>query len=43
VGQIIHIAKTIKGKNWNNLSIAKGQSLVYNDSAAEIKDSANKF
>ncbi|MDZ4809347.1 MAG: DUF1572 family protein [Bacteroidota bacterium] len=42
VGQIIHIAKIIKGKNWNNLSIPKGQSQVYNDTA-EIKDPANKF
>ncbi|MCY7311831.1 MAG: DUF1572 domain-containing protein [Chitinophagaceae bacterium] len=42
VGQIIHIAKIIKGKNWNNLSIPKGHSQVYNDTA-EIKDPANKF
>ena len=39
VGQIIHIAKTIKGKNWKNLSIPKGESLIYN-SNAEIKDPA---
>jgi len=42
VGQIIHIAKTIKGKNWNNLSIPKGNSAAYNDSD-EIKDPANKI
>ena len=42
VGQIIHTAKILKGKNWNNLSIPKGQSQVYNDEA-EIKDPAKKF
>jgi Protein of unknown function (DUF1572) len=42
VGQIIHIAKTIKGKNWNNLSIPKGNSAAYNNSD-EIKDPANKI
>jgi len=42
VGQIIHIAKIIKGKNWNNLSIPKGQSQVYNTSQ-EIKDPAKNF
>lgn len=41
VGQIIHIAKTIKGKNWKNLSIAKGASQEYNTST-EKKDPANK-
>ncbi|MDZ4794371.1 MAG: DUF1572 family protein [Bacteroidota bacterium] len=42
VGQIIHIAKTIKGKNWKNLSIAKRESTAYNDSTA-IKDPAKKY
>lgn len=41
VGQILHIAKTIKGKSWKNLSIPKGQSQVYNDSA-ETKDPAKQ-
>ncbi len=41
VGQIIQIAKTIKGKNWSNLSIAKGASQAYNTSD-ETKDPANK-
>ncbi len=41
VGQIIQIAKTIKGKNWGNLSIAKGASQAYNTSD-ETKDPANK-
>jgi len=42
VGQIIHIAKTIKGKNWKNLSIPKGESHLYN-SSTETKDPAKKF
>ena len=42
VGQIIHIAKIIKGKNWSNLSIPKGQSQTYNAST-EIKDPAKNF
>ncbi len=42
VGQIIHIAKTIKGKKWSNLSIPKNQSEQYNNSAA-TKDPAKKF
>ena len=41
VGQIIHIAKTIRNKNWKNLSIPKGQSVVYNNSS-DIKDPAKK-
>lgn len=43
IGQIIHIAKTIKGRNWKNLSIAKDQSQVYNDSIGETNDPAKKF
>lgn len=42
IGQIVHIAKTIKGKNWKNLSIPKGNSQAYN-SSEEIKDLAKKF
>lgn len=42
VGQIVHIAKTIKGKNWTNLSIPKGESQAYN-TGTEIKDPAKKF
>jgi hypothetical protein len=42
IGQIIHIAKTIKGKKWINLSIPKGGSLDYNVSG-EVKDPAKKF
>ena len=40
IGQIVHIAKTIKGKNWGNLSIPKGNSQAYNTST-DIKDPAN--
>jgi Protein of unknown function (DUF1572) len=42
VGQIVHIAKTIKGKNWTNLSIPKGESQAYN-TGTEIKDPAKKY
>lgn len=42
VGQIIHIAKTIKGKKWSNLSISENQSDKYNNSA-ETRDPAKKF
>ncbi|MBC7872909.1 MAG: DUF1572 family protein [Ferruginibacter sp.] len=42
VGQIIHTAKILKGKNWKNLSIPKEQSQVYNNEEG-IKDPAKKF
>lgn len=42
IGQIIFLAKIIKNKNWQNLSIPKGNSQAYNQSA-EIKDPAKKF
>ena len=42
VGQIIFIAKIIKNQNWKNLSIPKGNSQQYNNTA-EIKDPAKKF
>ena len=42
VGQIVHTAKIIKGKNWKNLSIPRGQSTQYNQSS-EVKDPAKKF
>lgn len=42
VGQIIYIAKIIKSSNWQNLSIPKGDSLIYNNSNG-IKDPAKKF
>jgi len=39
IGQIIFLAKIIKNKNWQNLSIPKGGSQAYNQSD-EIKDPA---
>lgn len=30
IGQIVLLGKTIKGKNWDSLSIPKGQSKAYN-------------
>lgn len=42
IGQIIFIAKTIKNKNWKNLSIPKGESGTYNTSG-EVKDPAKKY
>ena len=42
IGQIIHIAKTIKGKKFHNLSIPKGGSGEYN-SGKGSKDPAKDF
>ncbi len=42
IGQIIFLAKIIKNKNWQNLSIPKGNSQVYNNSG-EVKDPAKKY
>jgi hypothetical protein len=42
VGQILYIAKMIKGAGWRSLSIEKGQSEAYNKSDG-IKDPANKL
>ena len=42
IGQIIFMAKIIKNKNWQNLSIPKGHSTAYNQSG-EIKDPAKKY
>ncbi len=42
IGQIIYIAKIIKNKNWQNLSIPKGNSIQYN-SGQQVKDPAKKF
>ncbi|MFM2338037.1 MAG: hypothetical protein RL115_1230 [Bacteroidota bacterium] len=42
IGQLIYIAKIIKGKNWKPLSIPKGNSLQYNSSDA-VKDPAKLF
>ena len=42
IGQVIHIAKTIKGKKFRNLSIPKGGSGQYNQNSGP-KDPARKF
>ncbi|MBI5372124.1 MAG: DUF1572 family protein [Sphingobacteriales bacterium] len=42
IGQIIFLAKIIKNKSWQNLSIPRGGSQVYNDTA-EVKDPAKKY
>lgn len=42
IGQIIFLAKIIKNKNWQNLSIPKGNSQTYNQSD-EVKDPAKKY
>jgi hypothetical protein len=42
VGQIIYIAKLLKNHEWENLSIPRGRSAIYNQSA-EMKDPAKKY
>lgn len=42
IGQIVYIAKLIQDKNWKSLSIAKGESQIYN-SGDGVKDPAKKF
>lgn len=42
IGQIIFLAKIIKNKSWQNLSIPKGNSQDYNQSD-EVKDPAKKY
>jgi Protein of unknown function (DUF1572) len=42
IGQIIFLAKIIKNKNWQNLSIPKGNSQAYNQSD-DLKDPAKKY
>ena len=37
VGQIVFIAKWLKGTNWTSLSIPKGQSDIFNDKMFQIK------
>ena len=43
IGQIVFIGKLIKGKNWETLSIAKGQSKVYNKIKFETDKSRTHF
>lgn len=35
VGQIVYIAKALKGNDWNSLSIPKGSSQAFNDQMAK--------
>ncbi len=42
IGQILYIGRMTKNENWKNLSIPKGRSQQYNQSAS-IKDPAKKF
>lgn len=42
IGQILYIGKIIKGNNWKNLSIPKGQSQAYNQST-DVKDPVKKY
>ena len=42
IGQIVYVGRLIKNENWKNLSIPKGASQAYNQSAG-IKDPAKKY
>jgi len=42
IGQIVYIGRIVKDQAWKNLSIPKGDSQRYNQSAA-VKDPAKKF
>ncbi len=42
IGQILFIGKMLKGDQWKNLSIPKGQSKAYNQ-GNEVKDPAKKY
>ena len=42
IGQIVYIGRLVKNENWKNLSIPKGRSQQYNQSA-EVKDPAKKM
>jgi hypothetical protein len=42
IGQIVYIGRIIKDQAWKNLSIPKGDSQQYNQSAS-VKDPAKKF
>ena len=42
IGQILYLGRMIKGHDWKNLSIPKGQSRQYNKNET-IKDPAKKF
>ena len=42
IGQIVYIGRMIRNKDWNSLSIPKGQSHQYN-AGDQIKDPAKKY
>jgi len=42
IGQIVYIGRLVKNESWKNLSIPKGRSQQYNQSA-EVKDPAKKM
>jgi len=42
VGQIVYLGRMIKKEKWKNLSIPKGESLQYNQSAG-VKDPAKRY
>ncbi len=42
VGQIVLIAKMIKGDAWRNLSIARGQSAVFNQEMSQRRQSGDR-
>jgi hypothetical protein len=42
IGQLLYIGRMIKNESWKNLSIPKGTSQQYNQSAS-MKDPAKKF
>ncbi len=42
VGQIIFIAKMIKGGDWHSLSIARGQSAVFNKEMSQRQQSGDR-
>jgi hypothetical protein len=42
IGQIVYIGRMIRGKDWKNLSIPKGQSQQFN-STKGLKDPAKKY
>ena len=42
IGQIVYIGRLVKNENWKNLSIPKGRSQQYNQSA-DVKDPAKKM
>jgi len=42
VGQMVHIAKSIRGAEWRNLSIPRGQSAAYNQNPDRERESSGR-